>query len=195
MVRTDAPSQTGGSGTFSVASWNIHNDRNGGLESACRGLDLLGVDIGFLQETKLTRGIYTCFSSGYKIMVSDAPSAHQGGIALCWRVNGAYEIKEAKFLGPHVLSFQLRTGLDRYFVMGCYIPPDYLDALEHVKRVWEEQLKGCKPLLLGDLNINLEYPRDERDGIIAKQCNSMDLQCMSRDDGAGGRRGWGDGFH
>eukprot|EP00957_Ditylum_brightwellii_P145561 11083161-Ditylum_brightwellii.AAC.1 len=113
-------------------------------------------------------------------MASNAPSAHQGGIALCWKVNKAYEVKEVKFLGPHVLSFQLRMGLDQYFVMGCYIPPDDLAALEHVKKVWEEWLKGCKPLLLGDLNIDLEYPRDKRDGIIAKQCNSMDLHCMSR---------------
>ena len=32
----DAPSQAGGSGTLDVVTWNIHSDRNLGLESALR---------------------------------------------------------------------------------------------------------------------------------------------------------------
>ncbi len=45
-------------------------------------MDQLGVNIGFLVETKLTDGIYTQFLSGYKVVTSTAPSARQGGIAL-----------------------------------------------------------------------------------------------------------------
>ncbi|KAL7532065.1 hypothetical protein ACHAXR_004425 [Thalassiosira sp. AJA248-18] len=57
----NAPSRTDGSGAFSVATWNIRIGRNGGggLESACWALDSLSVDIGFLQDAKLTGGIYT----------------------------------------------------------------------------------------------------------------------------------------
>ena len=51
-----APSRADGSGTFSVATWNIRSGRNGGLESALRTLESLEVDLAFLTETKLTGG-------------------------------------------------------------------------------------------------------------------------------------------
>ncbi len=114
------------------------------------------VDIALLQETELTRSIYTRNSSGYKIMATDALSlsVHQGGIALVWREDEVYEMEEVKFSGPHAISFQPRTGVDRYFVMGVYIPPSDLDTLAHVQKVWDRSRpKGCKLLLLGDLNI------------------------------------------
>ena len=38
--------------TVSMATWNIRDGRNGGLESAARSFDSLGVDIGFVLETK-----------------------------------------------------------------------------------------------------------------------------------------------
>jgi hypothetical protein len=56
VVHTCASSGTDESGTFSIATWNIRSRRAGGLESACRALGALNVDIGFLQETKLTGG-------------------------------------------------------------------------------------------------------------------------------------------
>ncbi len=59
-------------------------------------MDHLGVNIGFLVETKLTDGIYTRFLSGYEVVASTAPSSRQGGIALFWRSNNSYEIKETK---------------------------------------------------------------------------------------------------
>jgi hypothetical protein len=59
------PSQVGGSGSIAVASWNICNGRNGGLESTLRAMEAMGIDIGILLETKVTGGIYTRFLSGY----------------------------------------------------------------------------------------------------------------------------------
>ena len=128
-----APSQQDGCGTFTVASWNIRNGRNGGLENACRALASLEVDITVLQETKLTGGTHTRLSSGYEIAASDAVSAHSGGVALCWRKHDLFEIEETKFFGPNVLAFQLVTRGKRFYVVGCYIPPDDLDALENIK--------------------------------------------------------------
>ncbi|KAL7524510.1 hypothetical protein ACHAXR_000605 [Thalassiosira sp. AJA248-18] len=140
----DASLRTDGSGTFSVATWNIRSGRNGGLEPACRAMSSLGVDIAFLQEAKLTRGIHTRFSSGYSIVATDAPSAHQGGVALLWRDNELFEIEETKIRHPNVISFELMTGVDRYFVVGAYLPPTDLDTLEHVRKAWQTCPKGCK---------------------------------------------------
>jgi hypothetical protein len=71
------PSQTDGSGSISFASFNIRSGRNGGLEGALRAMDQLGVDIGFLLETKLTGGFYTRYSSRYSVLASTATSVRQ----------------------------------------------------------------------------------------------------------------------
>jgi hypothetical protein len=84
---TCLPSRTEGSGSVTLASFNIQSGRTGGLEAALRAMDQLGVDIGFLTETKLTGGIYTQHSSGYDVLVSNATSSSSGGIALFWRGN------------------------------------------------------------------------------------------------------------
>ena len=55
----DVPSETDGSGTVTVAPWNIRTGRAGGLECALRVAKTLEVDIILLKETKLMQGIYT----------------------------------------------------------------------------------------------------------------------------------------
>lgn len=61
MVQTAqrTPSRADGSGSIAVASYNIRNGRNGGMESALRAMEALGIDLGILMETKVTGGIYT----------------------------------------------------------------------------------------------------------------------------------------
>ena len=90
------------------------------------------------------------------------------GIALCIRENDLFEVKETKIWHPHVLSFELVTGVSRYFVVGYYISPSNLVLLNHIKKAWKECPKGCKPLLVGDTNIDFEYPWDERDEKVTK---------------------------
>ena len=58
-TRTCLPSPTEGSGSVTLASFNIRSGRNRGLEAALRAMNQLGVDIEILMETKLTGGIYT----------------------------------------------------------------------------------------------------------------------------------------
>ena len=52
------------------STYNIWNRRNGGLESALRGMGQTNVDVGVFQETKLTEGIYTQKPSGYKVVTT-----------------------------------------------------------------------------------------------------------------------------
>ncbi len=92
--RPPSPSQTDGSGFITVASWNIRNGCNGGLESALRAMEAMGIDLGVFLETKLTGGIYTRNLSEISVLVSNDPSMHQGGIALFWRANQAYNVKD-----------------------------------------------------------------------------------------------------
>ena len=115
------PSRTGGSGTFRVAMYNVRSGRQGGLENALRAMDSLGVDLGVLQETKLTGGIYSKYSKGYNVLATDAPSAWKGGVALFWREGDLFEVEEQQNRGPNVITFELVTGKERFFVVGAYI--------------------------------------------------------------------------
>ena len=63
-------------------TYNIRNGRNEGLEAALRGVSQTNMNLGILQETKLTDGIYTRGSAGYSVVATDAPSQHCGGVAI-----------------------------------------------------------------------------------------------------------------
>ena len=51
-------------------TYNICNGRRGGLESALRGMSQANMDLGILQETKITNGIYTRGSAGYTVITT-----------------------------------------------------------------------------------------------------------------------------
>ena len=129
-----SPSQADGSGSIAVVMYNIRSGRNGGLESALRPMDGIGADLGILMETKVTDGIYTQKSSGYSVVASNAPSVHQGGIALFWQPNKLYLVEDWRIWGPNVLTFVLVTGSCQFFVMGCYIPPNHLSTLTVIEQ-------------------------------------------------------------
>jgi hypothetical protein len=162
-------SRADGSRSIAVATYNIHSGQNGGLESTLRAMDGIGADLGILMETKVTDGIYTRKSSGYSVVrFLNAPSAHQGGIALFWRPNKSYLVEHWRIWGPNVLTFVLVTGSCRFFVVGCYIPLNDLSTATTIKKAWNECPRGHVPLLLGDLNVNLRSPRDKRGKQIAE---------------------------
>jgi hypothetical protein len=176
----EPPLQAEDSGLITMASYNIRSGCNGGLESSLRAMKLVGVDFGDLLETKLTKGVYTCWSSGYNVRATHAPSAWQRGISLFWRASDLYEVKEVEMRGPNVLSFQLVTSAARYYIVGCYIPPNDLTTLTHVKQAWTACPKGCLPIVIGDLNTNLAAPCKEQDKTIAEQVDNINLVDMSR---------------
>ena len=66
-------------GTVSIASWNIRNGRQCGLDAAVKGLEQCGAALAVLQETKRTDGKYPRRIGEYRVICTDAPSAHQGG--------------------------------------------------------------------------------------------------------------------
>jgi hypothetical protein len=150
------------------------------LEAALRAMDQLGVDIGFLVETKLTEGIYTWHLSGYDILALTATLLSSGGIALFWRGNGSYEVKEMRVWGPNVISLHLMMGTCQFYVVGCYIPPSDLTTLMCIDKAWSECPRGAHPILVGNLNINLHAPCTEREETIAEQVEIMGLVNMSR---------------
>jgi hypothetical protein len=174
------PSRPDGSESIALASFNIQSGRNGGIEAALRAMDQLGVDIGFLLETKLMGEIYTRHLSGYDVLASNATLLSSGRIALFWRGNILYEVEETQIWGPNVISMHLMMGSTQFFIVGCYMPPSDLETLVCIDKAWRECPKGAHPILVGDLNLNLHAPHTKREETIAKQVNAMDLVDMSR---------------
>ena len=105
-------------------TYNIRNGQNGGLESELRGMSQANVDLGIFQETKCTDGIYTRESAGYRVVATDAPSRHRGGVALFYRPSPLFEVEAVREYGPNVLSFEVATGARRWYIIGCYLAPD-----------------------------------------------------------------------
>ncbi|EJK60561.1 hypothetical protein THAOC_19061 [Thalassiosira oceanica] len=162
---------------------SAHGTSVAGLESACRALDLSNVAVAVLQETKITTDAYTKFSSGYRVQASKATSVHQGGVALCFRDDHPdFELEEQRFFGPNVVTFRLITGRAKYYCLGAYIPPsdDTQMTLDDVRAAHAARPKGFEFILLGDLNIKLDAPRNTREEIIAEQCDAWGLACMTR---------------
>ena len=81
--------------------------------------------------------------------------------------------------GPNALAFRMITAGADYYVVGCYIPPHDLGTLEKVKAAWAECPKGFIPMLIGDMNIDLDSPRDDREETIAEQCDAWDITDMA----------------
>jgi hypothetical protein len=79
-----------------------------------------------------------------------------------------------------MLGFELVTGKTLFYDVGAYLPPsDPGTALMHVEQAWKECPNGCEPILLGNLNVNILFPHDERQDAVAELCNSMALLSMA----------------
>ncbi len=117
-----------------------------------------------LTEVKITNDKYPRCASGFKIISSTATSHSQGGIALLWnKGHASFEVEAAKIITLNLLTFQLVTGYKRFYVMGTYIPPNDTTGVDALRKAWASCPANCVPLVLGNLNVNFEHPRDARE--------------------------------
>ena len=137
-------------------TYNIRNGRNGGLESALRGMSQANIDLGIFQETKCTDGIYTRESAGYCVIATDAPRRHRGGVALFYRPKPLFAVEAVREYGPNVTSFKLETGSRRWCIIGCYLAPDDTSTIERVVDALRDRPKGTVLVVVGDRNTDLE---------------------------------------
>ncbi len=113
---------------------------------------------------------------------SKAASAHQGGVALLWRESEdqGFLVEAAHIASPNILTFQLVTGEDRFFVIGAYTPPADTTWVDDLHAAWAKCPPNCKPLLLGDLNFNFRALQTKREEIIADFIDNINLVDVSR---------------
>jgi hypothetical protein len=68
-----------------------------------------------------------------------------------------FEVEAVTVVSPNLLMVQLVIGEGReecYFVMGAYIPPGDTTGVDDLRTAWDAHPTNCKPLLLGDFNID-----------------------------------------
>ena len=99
-------------------TYNIRNGRNGGLGAALRGMSQANMDLGILQETKLTDGVYTRRSAGYSVIATDAPRRHRGGVTIFYRSEPHFVVEAVEKFVPNVIGFQLTTVARQWYIVG-----------------------------------------------------------------------------
>jgi hypothetical protein len=91
-----------------------------------------------------------------------------------------FEVEAVTIVSPNLLTFQLVTGEERYFVMGAYIPLADTTGVDDLRTAWAARPANCKPLLVGDLNIDFRTPRTQREEIIADFLDEINVVDTSR---------------
>ena len=64
--------------------------------------------------------------------------------------------------------------------MGAYIPPADTTGVDDLRTAWAARPTNCKPLLMGDFNIDFRTPRTEREEIIADFLDEINVVDTSR---------------
>ncbi len=78
-----------------------------------------------------------------------------------------------------MLTFQLIIGGVQFFVIGAYISPTDTTGVDDLHAAWATCPSTCKPLLLGDLNINFGSPQTSREEAIVDLLDDINLVDMS----------------
>ena len=165
---------------FRLGTYNIRNGRNGGLDSALRGMAQANMDLGIFQETKCTDGIHTRASAGYSVIVTDAPSRHRGGVAVFHRPSPHFAVEAVQQFGSNVVGFQLTTGARRWYIIGCYLTPDDTLTIESVLATLKERPCCAALLVAGDLSTTLTEPENDQRGTdIAAALTAEGLEDMA----------------
>ena len=162
-------------------TYNISNGRNGGLEAAMRGISQANMDLGILQETKFTDGVYTRGSDSYSVIATDAPSRHRGDVALFYRSEPHFVVEAVENFVPNVIGLQLAMGARWWYIVGVYLAPEDTTMMERVVEAIRRKPRGAELLVAGDFNVDIAAPEgDRRAGDIATELATEGLEDMAR---------------
>ena len=138
------------------------------------------MELNIFQETKCTDGIYTRESARYRVVATDAPIRHHGGVALFYRLSPLFAVEAVRQYGPNVMIFELATGARRWYIIRCYLAPDNTSTIESVVAALRDRPKGTTLVVAGDLNTDLEdSENDPRGTEIAAAMTAAGVEDMT----------------
>jgi exonuclease III len=159
-----------------IGTLNLVDGRGNRLELACKALLRHGIDLCIATETKLN-GFHTSSAYGYNIVATKCTNQHQGGVAILYRKNRNWHVESERAFGPNVIRATLVHEGKRTTIVGVYIPPSETDmtTMRHVDDAMRN-MDTERTIILGDLNIHLKKPKDERSIEIAENIESYGLR-------------------
>ena len=116
------------------------------------------MDLGFFQETKVIKGIYIQESSGYRVVASEAPISHNGGVAMFYQATEKLSVEALRLYGENVARFKLALGGRRWFIVGCYLAPDNALTIEDIFASISQWTRGAALMVVGYFNTNMAAP-------------------------------------
>ena len=127
-----------------------------------------------------TDGVYTRALAGYRVVTTDAPSRHPGGIALFYKEGADFAIEEVRPYGPNFISFDVVIGRRQWYIIGCYLAPDDARTIEQVVTALSNQPRGTALIVAGDINTGLgDMAYDKRGTAIAAAITEAGLEDMT----------------
>ena len=162
-----------------MCTYNIVNGGGNRINMALRAMALMRVDLGLFTETKLSHDKFTHQCCGYQVCATRAKSSSQGGVALFFRDSQNWTVEGIRLYGPNVLSCVIVSGMDRWSLLGIYIPPSEEDGttLSFLQQAIRDAQYSL--ILLGDINIDLRIIDDDRSEDIATALTLVGLQDLS----------------
>ena len=91
------------------------------MEYTLRVMSQAKMDLGVFQETKVTEGIYTRESSGYRVVSTEALIAHSGRVDVFYRAAEHFSVGELHIFIANVVSFHLASSDQWWFIVGCLL--------------------------------------------------------------------------
>ena len=121
-------------------------------------MDQANVKLGVFEETKVVDGIHTRESAGYRVIVANTPIQHQAGVAVLLHRLSRFQVEEHQFHEPNASSFNLDLGGQKWFVVGCYLVPEYASTIERVVAAISQFPHGATLMVEGDFNTEPAEP-------------------------------------
>ena len=88
----------------------------------------------------------------------EAPSAHNGGVAMLYCVSEQFSVEALQIYDTNVLSFHLASGGHFWYIPGCYLAPYDAFTVADVITEISQRPRVAALLVVGDLNTDLAAP-------------------------------------
>ena len=101
---------------------------------------------------------------------------------MAWKSDFA-RVENAKVVGTNVILFELVViKNERFFATVCYFPlPDKEGKIQRlVDQALRDKPAGSMPLVIGDLNANLDAPQSQKEELLVQDMERRGLGCMLR---------------
>ena len=121
-------------------------------------MDKANGELGVFQEMRVMDGIHMRELAKYHVLVAKTPIQHQVGVSVLFPLLARLLVEAQQFHDPNVSTFHLDLEGQKWFVVGCYLVPDYASTVECVVAAISQFPHGAALMVAGDLNTDLDEP-------------------------------------